>query len=48
MSKDQVWKIIFLFHTNKQKKFPDGKMTNFFHTFQDCAGTRAFAQLVGA
>ena len=43
MSKDQVWKIIFFFHSNRTKKFfeafPDWKMTIFSHTFQDCIGT---------
>ena len=41
MPKDQVWKIISVFHTNKTKKM-FSRLKNdqtFFHTFQDSVGT---------
>jgi len=43
MKKDQVWKNILVFHTNRPKivfqSFPGWKMTTFFQTFPDSAGT---------
>jgi len=41
MSKEQVWEIIFFFHTNRPKEdvFPDWKMTKKFSTLQHCVGT---------
>jgi len=41
MSKDQVWKIIFFFHTNKQQqnfsRFENDR--KIFHNFPCCIGT---------
>ena len=43
MWKDEVWKVIFFFHTNNPRKyfyqtFQAGKWPNFFHTFQEPVG----------
>ena len=47
--KNQAWKIIFFFHTNRSKKFfsthfQTGKSQIFFHVFQDCVGTLTVQQ----